>query len=143
MSLDTIMQIFKLATGHQWLPLAILVVGYLVTAMGDTTKLPINIPDRFKPLLALLLGQLYAVLEAVYGGSPWGTAISHGILVALSSVGFLHLLVNAIFNGTLPKWLAWLAFIDPTLTQAKKASTLVAPVFGRAFVKAPAMKTAA
>jgi hypothetical protein len=136
MSLDQIMEIFKLATGHQWLPLAILVVGYLVNLTSDTGKFPLNIPDRFKPLIALVLGQVYAVLEAVYGGSPWGTAVGHGLIATLAATGFAHILLNAVFNGTLPKWLAWLNFVDPTLVQAKKMGRLVAPLWGKKSVVA-------
>lgn len=130
-----IQQLSTLFTGHQWLGIAIVVVGWLVSLTSDTSKLPLNIPDRFKPLIALLFGQLYAVLEAIQSGEDWKTAVAHGIVAALSATGFSTIIVNTIFNGTLPKALAWLSAIDPKLVQAKKLGLLIAPVWGKKTIK--------
>lgn len=130
--MDTISQILTLATGHKWLPLAIVVVGLLVSWTSDTSKFPVNIPDRYKPLVAIVLGQAYAVLEAVQGGSSWTTAVGHGVLVALSSAGLANLISTTIFNGNVPSWLSWVTALDPKRVAAKKAGLLKAPLFGRA-----------
>jgi hypothetical protein len=118
-------------TGHKWMALAIVVIGYLVLLTKNTSKFPINIPARFKPLVVIVLGQGYAVLEAINGGSPWKTAVSHGVWVAFGSMGIFDVIVNSIFNGKLPKWLAWLSFVDPKLTAACEAGTLQAPLVGK------------
>lgn len=133
--LTFIQQISTLVTGHQWLGIAIVLVGWAVSLTSDTSKLPLNIPDRFKPLIALLFGQLYAVLEAIQSGEDWKTAVAHGIVAALSATGFSTIVVNTIFNGTLPKWLSWVSVIDPKLVQAKKLGLLVAPLWGKKTIK--------
>lgn len=136
---NSIMQALTLAMGHQWMPLAVLVVGWLVMACSDTSKLPISIPDRFKPLLVLVLGQVYAVLEAVQGGSAWQAAVWHGLVVAFTTMGLFDVLVKAIFNGNLPTWLQWVTLIDPSLAALKRVGPLpAAPLFG--FRKVPEKK---
>lgn len=143
MSPSVFQQFLALATSHQWLPLAILVVGLLVSWTRDTSKFPINIPARFQPLVALVLGTIYAVLQAVSSGTAWHTAIENGLLMAMSSAGFAQLLVNTVFNGKLPSWLSWLTAVDPALVAAKKAGKVIsAPLFGRSKVVVETAKAA-
>ncbi len=47
---------------------------------------PIPLPPRYRPLLALALGQVYAVLETVVGGMPWGAAVVRGLVVAAGAI---------------------------------------------------------
>lgn len=143
MSLATIQQLLALATSHQWLPLAILVVGLLVSWTSNTSKFPINIPARWQPLVTLGLGTLYAILQAVVSGTAWEIAVENGLIMAMSSAGFSQLIVNSVFNGTLPSWLSWLTLVDPNLVAAKKAGKMIhSPVFGRARIL-PAIPKAA
>lgn len=141
MDLTTILAFVADFQGHKWLPLAVLLIGYLTTLMSDTSKFPINIPDRWKPVLVVGLGQVYAVLTAASGGDTWSHAVWSGAVAAFGTMGLFDLLVRAIFNGNLPKWLAWLAVIDSNLASAKKAGvTLTSNVFGRTKLVAPVPK---
>lgn len=137
MDMDTILQIIGDFTGHKWLPLAIVVISYVTAALGDTSKLPINIPDRWKPVLVLGLGQVYAVLQGVSGGVTWQKAVWNGIVASFGAMGLFALLFKAIFPTTVPKWLNWIAFIDPALVSAKNTVGLTHPLFGFSRPKLP------
>jgi len=117
-------------TGHKWLPLAMLVISYLTATMGDTSKLPISIPDRWKPVLIIGLGQVYAVLQAETDGVPPAKAVWNGIVASFGAMGLFAIAFKAIFQGKVPNWLSWIAFIDPTLVTAKATVGLDTKVFG-------------
>jgi hypothetical protein len=138
MDINTILQAIADVTGQKWLPLAVLIVGWLTTMLGDTSKFPINIPDRWKPVIVIVLGQVYAVLQAVTGGASAGKAIWNGLLTSFVTMGMFDVVIKAIFQGNLPKWLAWLALIDPNLAAAKSLGTLKAPLFGKASIQVKA-----
>jgi hypothetical protein len=131
MDIATIMQAIKDITGHQWMPLAILIIGYLVTLTSDVSKFPVTVPARWKPVIVLVLGQAYAVLQNINGGEKWQSAVYHGLLTSFATMGLFDLVINGIFNGNLPKWLAWLAFFDKKLVAAKaQGATIDAPLVG-------------
>lgn len=132
MDISIVLQFFQDVTGHKWLPLAILVVGYLTTIVSDTSKIPISIPDRFKPLLVIVLGQAYAVLQVISTGTPWLHAVWVGLMTSFGSMGLFDIVFKLIFPNGPPKWIAWISLIDPTLVQAKKDGVLEAPVLGAA-----------
>jgi hypothetical protein len=132
MDFQTIMQALQDITGHKWMPLAILVIGYLVTLTSDTSKFPVNIPDKWKPVVAIVLGEVYSTLIAISDGTNWKAAVWHGLVTAMATSGLFDLVINGFFNGNLPKWLKWIAFIDPKLISAKEKGTLVAPAVGKA-----------
>ena len=89
MDINSILQIIGDFTGHKWLPLAMLLISYATAALGDTSKLPISIPDRWKPVLIVGLGQVYAILQAetdgVLGKKRSGTASSRASALWVSS----------------------------------------------------------
>lgn len=127
-----ILQLFQDVTGHKWMPLAILVIGYVSTLVSDTSRMPFNIPDRWKPVFVVVLGQAYGALQAIGSGAQVWPTVYHGLVTAFVTMGLFDFVVKAVFNGDLPKWLAWLALIDPNLAQAKKAGMLPPqPVFGK------------
>lgn len=132
MDMQTVLVMIQDFTGHKWLPLSIVVVGYLTMLLGDTSKLPISIPDRWKPVLVIGLGQVYAILDKVQGGDSWKHAVWVGVMTAFGAMGLFDLLIKAAFDGKVPKWLQWLALIDPKLVEAKQTVGIVAPVLGRA-----------
>lgn len=130
MDLATILQFFEDVTGRKWLPLAILVVGYLVAIASDTSKLPISIPDRYKPLAAIVLGQVYAVLQAITGGVSWKRAVWNGLVTAFGAMALFDVLVKTIWQGNPPAWIAKFTFADPKLVEAKKSVGLTVKFFG-------------
>jgi hypothetical protein len=96
-------------TAHDWrLGAAVLVVGVIVRLLKSDTRIPIDIPPRWQPVLVLGLGQLYAVLQSVVDGAPWRQAAVDGLKVAFVSMGLFDLVVKAAFKGDSPWWLAWL-----------------------------------
>jgi hypothetical protein len=124
-------------TGHKWLPLAMLLISYMTAAMGDTSKLPISIPDRWKPVLIVGLGQVYAVLQAETDGVPWQKAVWNGIVASFGAMGLFAIAFKAIFQGKVPNWLSWIAFIDPSLVTAKETVGLDTKLFGRSHPSKP------
>jgi hypothetical protein len=117
-------------TDQKWLPLAMLLISYMTAAMGDTSKLPISIPDRWKPVLVLALGQVYTVLQAEQGGIPWQKAVWNGIVASFGAMGLFAVAFKSIFPAGAPSWLSWLAFIDPQLVSAKATVGLDTKLFG-------------
>lgn len=99
---------------RQWMPVAILVIGYAVRLTSSDSPFPVNIPARWRPLVVLALGQLYAILTAVLGGLPWSVALLHGFETAVWTMGLFDVVVNAIWNGTEPSWLQLLLGIVKT-----------------------------
>lgn len=92
-------------SSRAWMPVAIVVIGYLVRLTSDRSAFPINIPSRWQPVVVVVLGQAYGILVAVMGGLPWGTAALHGLETAVWAMGFFDLLVKAVWNGAEPAWL--------------------------------------
>jgi hypothetical protein len=124
------LQIIQDFTGQKWLPLAMILISYATAAMGDTSKLPISIPDRWKPVLILGLGQVYSVLQAEEGGVPWQKAVWNGVVASFGAMGLFAVAFKAIFPAGAPNWLSWLAFIDPQLVSAKATVGLDTKLFG-------------
>jgi hypothetical protein len=104
-------------TSHHWLALAVIVIGYLVRLTAPDSKFPITIPDRWKPLVVLVLAQAYAVLVAIQGGVAVKTAIIHGVMTWLVTLGVYDVIIKAIFNGVEPKWLKYIAFVPKAIRE--------------------------
>jgi hypothetical protein len=64
---------------------AALAVWVLVSVL-KSDRVPINVPPAVRPWLALVLGQVYAVLSAVVLGQPWGAAVVDGLLATTLAV---------------------------------------------------------
>jgi len=128
--MNPILQMFQDFTGHKWLPLAMLLISYMTAAMGDTSKLPISIPDRWKPVLIVGLGQAYAILQSTTDGVPWQKAVWNGIVASFGAMGLFALAFKAAFPDKVPSWLSWIAFIDPQLVNAKATVGLDTKLFG-------------
>lgn len=84
-----ITDIIPLIQSHAWVPLAALVIGFLVRALkSDAFVLPswAAVAAPYRPLLVLALGVVSGVLDAVVGGTPWRDAIVGGLLSALMAM---------------------------------------------------------
>ena len=84
-----ITDILPLLQSHAWVPLAALVIGFLVRALkSDAFVLPswAAVAAPYRPLLALALGIVSGVLDAVVGGTPWREALIGGCLSALMAL---------------------------------------------------------
>lgn len=75
------------AAKGSWAAIAALVV-WAVIALAKSDKTPpwMTPPVAWRPLIAVLLGQVYAVLEAGVHGMPWGSAVVRGFVVAAAAI---------------------------------------------------------
>lgn len=118
MDFETIQKVLSLGTEHKYLALAVFVVSWMTAMTSDWSKCPITVPDRAKPVVVLLLAQVYPLLNAAYlanqNGQPILPAVKSaaisGLLVAGGAFALFAVVVKAIYNGNPPAWLRWLAF---------------------------------
>lgn len=109
--LTFIMTVFSDVTSHAWMALAIAIVGFVATALSSASNFPVSIPDRWRSVLVIVLGQGYAVLVAIKGGVAWLPAVEQGLVVAFTTMGLAKLLLEAVFPNGLPTWLQWLPML--------------------------------
>ena len=84
-----ITDILPMIQSHAWVPLAALVIGFLVRALkSDAFVLPswAAVAAPYRPLLVLALGIVSGVLDAVVAGTPWRDALIGGCLSALMAL---------------------------------------------------------
>jgi len=105
--------ILALLIAHKWMALAVAVTGYLARLSKDDSRFPVSIPSRYRPVLVLVLGQGYAVLQATQNGMPWQEAIKMGLTTSVWTLGLYSLVIKALFNGTEPAWMKTLALVFP------------------------------
>lgn len=75
--------VLALLKAHAWIALAAILVGLLVRVLKSDVKITPTIPARYRPFLALALGQLAAVLDHVASGTPWRDAAIGGFIAAV------------------------------------------------------------
>lgn len=75
--------VLALLKAHAWIGLAALLVGLLVRLLKSDVPITPTIPARYRPFLALALGQVAAVLDHVASGTPWKDAAIGGFLAAV------------------------------------------------------------
>lgn len=105
--------LIALASQHQWMPVAILVIGYIVRLSKDDSRFPVSIPERWRPVLVLVLGQVYAALQSVQSGASWKVVAWHGLTTAVWTMGLYSLVMKALFNGKEPAFMKLIAMVLP------------------------------
>lgn len=79
--------LLALVLAHKWIAVSAIVIGVLVRlAKEDVTTIPVVVPAKWRPLLAVVLGQLSAVLEHLAAGAPWGTAVVDGVIASVIAI---------------------------------------------------------
>ena len=70
-----------------WFAMAFL-ISLAVRALKAPTPLPpcLQVPSRWRPWLAVALGQLIGVADALATGTPWRKAAIHGLAAAATAV---------------------------------------------------------
>lgn len=112
MTPDTILQLFGLYSQKQWAALASVAMLWAWHAASDSSAIPI--PQAWRPVAIVVIGEAYGSLQAAIGGMPWPEALLHGGGVAIFTYGLLALVFNALFGGRpLPRWLARLLLLFP------------------------------
>lgn len=82
-----------------WIGLAIIIVAVLVRLTKSDTKIPINIPARWRPWLAMGLGATAGVLMKVSAGMSWRAAALSGLLAGAIPIIGQNLFINSLANG--------------------------------------------
>jgi hypothetical protein len=87
--MDPIDQTVQDSASHgSWAAIAALIVwGSVAMLKSERTPPWLTPPPAYRPLVALALGQAYAILELVVHGMPWGSAVVRGIVVAAIAIG--------------------------------------------------------
>lgn len=78
--------LLALAQSHAWLAFSALLIGLVVRMLKDDAFiLPASwsVASKYRPLVAVGLGLVSGVLDAVVRGTPWRDAIVGGLLAAL------------------------------------------------------------
>lgn len=118
--------ILDLLRGHNYLAIAIVVIGWVTALLGPDSKFPITIPDIAgrdpKPLIAGLLGLAYGILVAHQGGATWLDALRDGLLAGVGTAGLFDVVVKFIFKGQVPVWLNIFALVPPQATKDANAT---------------------
>jgi hypothetical protein len=92
-------QLLDLILANKWWAVAALVVGFAVRMVKSDGPLPITIPPRWRPWLAMILGALAATFEKVNAGISWKQALAGGLLAALLAIGGHQLVIESVRNG--------------------------------------------
>lgn len=75
-----------LVAAHSWIALAALIVFAIVRLLKSDTKIPLNIPARYRPVLAIALGAVAGVLDHVASGTPWRQALVNGATAGVLAI---------------------------------------------------------
>jgi len=79
--------LLALVQAKNWMAVAALVVFSLVRLMKPDTKLPINIPSRWRPVIAVVLGEAsMAIYQAAIGGLTWKQGLAGGAIVGVGAI---------------------------------------------------------
>lgn len=92
----------KLIEDHAWLPLASLVIFAATRLIKDdrfVAWFPVTIQPRYRSWVAMGLGVLSGVLQALVGGAKWPTAIVGGLISAYTAIAGHDLVVESIRKG--------------------------------------------
>jgi hypothetical protein len=92
----------------QWIPLvSVVLIWFGVRLSKDDTWFP-DIPAKWRPTLALLLGAASAGLNKIVPGMTWKQAVATGLVAALVAIFAHDTLIEGLRKGaepSLPKWL--------------------------------------
>ena len=91
--------LFDLAMQHKWIALSALLIGFVIRLLKSDTKLPVDIPPRYRVWVALGLGIAAGVLDNVANGTPWKTAIIGGLSAAMVAITGHGAIVGSLRGG--------------------------------------------
>lgn len=99
MNIDTSI-IIAFIRAHAWIALAAVLVGLVVRLLKSDVPIVPTVAARYRPIAALALGQVAAVLQAVAGGQPWLDAVVGGFVAAVVAMAGHDTLIEAVRGGT-------------------------------------------
>lgn len=83
---------------HAWPIVAAVVIGGLVR-MVKSDAIPITVPARWRPVLALGLGLASGACDAIIRGTDWHEALGMGLLSSFVAMGGHDVLIEALRGG--------------------------------------------
>ena len=95
MDLESLLAAVK---SHAWPIVAAVVIGGLVR-MVKSDAIPINVPARWRPVLALGLGLASGACDAIIRGTSWQEALGMGLLSSFVAMGGHDVLIHAMRDG--------------------------------------------
>lgn len=93
--------LWRALLSHTWWFVAAVVVGAAVRASKADTILPVDVPRRYRALLALGLGQVSGLLEHLLARASWRSAAVGGLVSAVVAVLGHEWVVERILAGPL------------------------------------------
>ena len=103
--------LLKLVQGHQWLPLAILGVGYLRLILSNKSRFPVTLSASWLNVVSALGGALFGLLVAMQAGVSPGLAVA-SVATTGALAGIVDALATALFGADptkVPAWFKWIA----------------------------------
>lgn len=91
--------ISQLIAERKWVLLSALVIGFVVRLLKSDTKIPIDIPSKYRVWLALALGLVSGVLEKAAVGLSWKDAILNGLAAWVIAVLGHNTVVESLRGG--------------------------------------------
>ena len=80
-------QLAELIAGHEWVAVASLLIGLVVRLLKSDTRLPVDVPAQYRPLVAYGLGAVVGALDAIQGGEPVHAALMGLLAPSLAILG--------------------------------------------------------
>jgi hypothetical protein len=79
-------QLLALLAERKWIPLSALVVWMVVRLLKSDTKIPVDIPPRWRPVLAVVLGVAASSLDKIAEGGDWRKVAPEGLAVGVIAI---------------------------------------------------------
>lgn len=99
--------LIPLVISHAWIPVAVLVVAYLVRLTADDSKFPVSVAPQWHPVIAVFLADLLIFLKA---WPNWRAGLDPALLIALGALA-----LKAYYaNKPEPVWVKWVVSAVPT-----------------------------
>jgi hypothetical protein len=112
MKMDVESMLVGLVESRQW-PMVAAALIWLVVRALKSERIPLNVPARARPWVALGLGVVAGVCESVLGGVALGDALLAGLGAGLAASGLHESLVESLRHGREPLSIPPPALVDP------------------------------
>lgn len=89
----------ELSLDRKWLAATALLIGLVVRVLKSDIKLTPTIPSRWRPWLAIGLGVVAGVLDAMVRGTMWKKAIAEGVVAAVMAMVGHDLFIAGLRGG--------------------------------------------